>query len=52
MLTKVKIALWGLEIMSFFTEGGGCGRFWNLPIFEICSLHKETFEDHFLHSER
>ena len=20
-------------------EGGGCGRFWNLPILEICSLY-------------
>ena len=25
---------------AYFKGGGGCGRFWNLSILEICSLHK------------
>ena len=25
---------------KIYKGGGGCGRFWNMPILEICSLHK------------
>ena len=29
-----------LTFKSLYKGGGGCGRFWNLPILVICSLHK------------
>ena len=28
-----------------FKGGGGCGRFWNLPILEISSLHKTDYTE-------